>query len=485
MLKKLANNKVINYLVVTYSLFVVFYQTLYLIVPFRQLIANLGLSWLSPMLAVIGFGIFIWDILFDRIALKMKFCIPLIVLICVMGISSLLTIKYGIISNIKAIIWQIVQMLVLFPLCNRLSTVQWEKLLKKLYWLVSLVFVPAAAVSLFQYIFAIRYIAYVDGGKFRQGLYEGRLFGVFYSPHFYSLFMMLLVAWSIYYIIKSKDKIVYKLLYGCATLFYFLNAALSGTRSIIVGAICATFVVFFWFGKRFATKFKSKTVVKYGVSVLATVCVAVCIVVSFSVVSSVMPNLIYKTSSGQGYFDKLMPDEEIDGELITQRDDAELSNSSGNRFTIWKDYLSVTSDSPKSLLFGNSPGNYMVYIRDNYPDNYIVKYITEEKYPVMYAQKLIYDTHNAYVGAFATTGVVGTGILFAFLALILFRVMRYITKKESVSFNVYMLFAIWIFILISSFFESDLFFKCTSISLIFWVVSGLLVKVTANREENI
>ena len=118
MLKKLANNKVINYLVVTYSLFVVFYQTLYLIVPFRQLIANSGLSWLSPMLAVIGFGVFIWDILFDRIALKMKFCIPLIMLICVMGISSLLTIKYGITSNIKAIIWQIVQMLVLFPLCN-------------------------------------------------------------------------------------------------------------------------------------------------------------------------------------------------------------------------------------------------------------------------------------------------------------------------------------------------------------------------------
>ena len=125
----------------------------------------------------------------------------------------------------------------------------------------------------------------------------------------------------------------------------------------------------------------------------------------------------------------------------------------------------------------------MVYIRDNYPDNYIVKYITEEKYPVMYAQKLIYDTHNAYIGAFATTGVVGTGILFVFLALILFRVMRYITKKESVSFNVYMLFAIWIFILISSFFESDLFFKCTSISLIFWIVSGLLVKVTANQED--
>ncbi len=486
MLKKLANNKEINYLVVAYSLFIVFYQMLYLIVPFRQLIASLGLTWLSPLLAVVGFGVFVWDMLFNRIALKMKFCYPLIMLICVMGISSLLTVKYGITSNVKAIIWQIVQMLVLFPLCNRLSAVQWGKLLKKFYLVVSLVFIPAAVVSLYQYIFAIRYVAYVDGGKFRQGLYEGRLFGVFYSPHFYSLFMMILVAWSIYYIIKSKDKIVYKAFYAFAAFIYFLNAALSGTRSIIVGAVCATFVVFLWFRKKIATKINSKTVFKNGISAFATVCVAICVVVSFSVVSSVMPNFIYKGSSSHSNSDNMMPDEEIfEEEVITQRDDTELSSSSGNRFTIWKDYLSVTSACPGSLLFGNSPGNYMVYIRDNYPDNYIVKYITEEKYPVMYAQKLIYDTHNAYIGAFATTGIVGTSILFVFLALILFRAMRYIIKKESVSFDVYILFAIWIFILISSFFESDLFFKCTSISLIFWIVSGLLVKVTTNQDDKI
>ena len=148
--QKLANNKTINKLIIVYAFTVLSYQILYLIIPFRQAVESLRLDFISPLLAVIGFFIFAWDLLIDRTFFKTKYSYLLIGLIAVMIISSLINAEYGLVDNIKAIIWQISQLLVIFPLYKRVSKEEIAKILKIYFPFVSIIFVVAKLVSLFQ-----------------------------------------------------------------------------------------------------------------------------------------------------------------------------------------------------------------------------------------------------------------------------------------------------------------------------------------------
>ena len=96
----------------------------------------------------------------------------------------------------------------------------------------------------------------------------------------------------------------------------------------------------------------------------------------------------------------------------------------------------------------------------------------------MYSKELIYDTHNAYIGAFVMAGILGVILLMIFLVCGFVRTVRYIANNKKVSLSVYTILAVVVLILAASFFESDLFFRCTSTSVIFWLVTGILLMVT-------
>lgn len=473
--QKLANNKTINKLIIVYAFTVLSYQILYLIIPFRQAVESLRLEFISPLLAVIGFFIFAWDLLIDRTFFKTKYSYLLIGLIAVMIISSLINAEYGLVDNIKAIIWQISQLLVIFPLYKRVSKEEIAKILKIYFPFVSIIFVVANLVSLFQYFASIGYNTRYDGGLVRQGFLEGRLFGIFGSPHFASLFMLILAIASVYFAVSSDKKTV-KILYGAAMIIYFLYAVASGTRSVIVAAACTAFiVVLLWAYNRYSFKKCVKPLLKSAICVVMSICVAVGTVVVFNVSDKAMKGII------RIYADSIDNDtsgtDENTGEIMLDRADVSNENISNHRFEIWEDYFTVATDRIDTLILGMAPGSYMVSIRENFPNLFVVKYI-KENYPLMYSKELIYDTHNAYIGAFVMAGILGVILLMIFLVCGFVRTVRYIAKNKKVSLSVYTILAVVVLILAASFFESDLFFRCTSTSVIFWLVTGILLMVT-------
>lgn len=470
---KLADNKIINKLIIIYAFTVLSYQILHLIVPFRQLIVFLHLSSLSSVLAVVGFGIFVWDLLIDRVFLKTKFVYPLIAILGLMLISTFLRRDYGIISNLKVIIWQISQLLVIFPLYNRIDKAALSKLIGKYFFVISVIFVVTNIIGLVQFFTVTRYEAWYDGGYIRQGFSEGRLFGVYASPHYGSLFVLVLSAGSVYYAVGA-NKLCKKIVCYTAALIHFLYAVASGTRSVIIGTaatLCLISFLISW--KRFGAR-------KINAVLRAVICVALAIVVAvgsvglFTLTDKAMHSILYAAIDE----DEISKEEE---NLELERTDVDFSNISNHRFEIWKNYFQAVSARVDTLLFGMSPGSYMSYVKDNFPDLFIVEYI-KENYPRMYEKNLIYDTHNAYFGALATTGVIGVLMVFTFLIFGFVRSARFILKSRKVSAAVYAIISVVVFILITSFFDTDIFFKCTSTSVIFWLTTGMLLKFTSPNE---
>ena len=144
-----------------------------------------------------------------------------------------------------------------------------------------------------------------------------------------------------------------------------------------------------------------------------------------------------------------------------------------------EEYLDIVFDKPISAVFGLSLGEYQKIITTEYSDKYIVQYIMNS-HPSMFERGYIYDTHNAYVGALIMTGIAGILTLFVFLIMGLIQILKVLSKKQSTELLVF--FAILVFILITSFFDSDLFFRCTSTSVLFWLISGFALKYCQEQQ---
>lgn len=486
---KLADNKYINNLIIFYIFAVLFYQITYMIVPVRQFYRLTYLYSVSQFLAVAGFAIAFWDLLTKRIFLKTKYTYFLLGLLAIMAVSALLSIKTGLVSNVKSIIWQSAQMLVLFPMSYRISKEDMAKLLKKSFLVLSAIFITSDLIALYHYYTLTHYITIYEKAKIRQGFYGGRLFGLYSSPHFSSVFMFIMIFATIYFLINTK-RTFERILYIFAITVYFAYIVASGTRSVLVGFVCTTAVIaFLLMYKILVIKNRFIGFVRVSVSILVSIALAFGAVSIYKITDKTQKSILALTIQKNNNANK--PDKNEDKydenseflDLPLERTDTGKGHDISNgRFAIWRDYVQILSGNTVSLIFGKSPGNYMKYIKENFPGRFIVKYI-KKNYPVMFAKGLIYDTHNAYLGAFASTGLLGLLLLMIFLVCGFVRSVRYILKSGKISSGVFITLAIILFILSSSFFDSDLFFKCTSTSVIFWLTTGILLKITEPVSE--
>ncbi len=504
--EKKNSGKYIQMSIIGYILAVLIYQAFYLVLPFRYVLTRLHLTFLSPLLAVVGFALLLWDTITDRTFLKMKESLILIGILCTLLVSVLLNYQYGFIDSVKSFIWQSVQMLLLFPACTRLSSSQWSKMLKRLYYILSAVLFPACLISLAQFFLEIGYIVPDVEGSIRQGFLEGRLFGLFTSTHYSSVLMVMMLLASIYCCIKSEKKFC-KFCYGLIGVVYFVVAVLSGTRSVIVAlAVSALPVTFVYVLKRGSCKQGAKMVLTVLKGMALAVAAAAMVVCAFWMTDKVCKAAVIEVAqlrnhaaddpgldstvkppdelgeAMQDEFDDLseQPTEFMDQEQLQdslKRHDIDASNISNNRFKIWQNYLYAVSQDPLRIVFGASLGGYMDYVNRNFPDLYIVEHI-KNSYPLQYQSGLIYDTHSAYIGAYAMGGLLGVLGLLLFIVVLVVKGIRYLVKNENIPCEFYVYITVLIFMLTVSFFDSDLFFRCTCTSVFFWFFSGFYTRMT-------
>lgn len=460
-----------------YTAAVLLYQIFWQIVPVRVFLCNTGLDMLSTLLALAGFAFLAVDIFIERTVIQSRYSICLLAAVGVMCVSSLMYIGYGWTNNAKVIIWQTVQMFLIYSLYLRMDTQQIKNYLRNMFLVVAAVFAVAVMVSIYQFVMQISYITSVDGGNCRQGFQEGRLFGVFGSIYFASLLITILGIGSVYCMLRAH-KLWKKILLGIQAALFFIYIVLSGTRSILVGILCGVIICSVIITRSIISRKKFSSSVWKSILCI-TSAAAVCVVIAYGaydgshkLLSRIPEWAGTENAEGNG-------GEDISSSLtddVLERPDIK-GDISNNRFKIWGDYISCTLPHIKSALFGYSPGNYMEIIKQEYPDKYIVQYI-RDNYPLMFSLNRIYDTHNGYLAVFAGSGLLGIIAMGAFLILFGLRTLKYFIKNKRVSgFSVLVVTALAV-ILTSVFFDSDLFYKCTSTSVMFWMLAGFMMKIT-------
>ena len=464
-----------------YIFALVLYQTLWQIVPVRVFLLNTGLDIISPALAVLGFAFLVADVFIEKTVFQSKYCIFLIAVVAIMGISSLLYINYGWIDNAKVIVWQVVQMFLLYSLYLRMDSKQIKIYLGYIFGVVSVIFMMAVIVSLCQFLFQTSYNVQMDGGVYRQGFQEGRLFGIFGNINHASLLMCFMGIGAIYCLTILNKKWL-KILMGIQTMLSFIYVVLTGTRSALVCMIFAVILCAFVSMRNIAYK-KNFCKLKFRRFICAAGVSIICAGMLFAIYLGVHKVMV-KVPVWIGTVNLAVNDnEDLPGDIITEPDRQDINSGdiSNNRFKIWKDYLQCDLSNIKSILFGYSPGNYMKIIKDNFPDYYIVEY-AQEKYPQAYIENQIYETHNSYLTLLTGTGLVGFVIMGAFLVLSVLSALKCFITRRYISNYAILLMVMLGMILIFNIFESVLFYAYTSISVVFWLMMGILAKETELTE---
>lgn len=458
-----------------YAAIIVIYQALWTLVPIRWAAACIGLHKLLPLLAPIGTLLILVDLLKDRIVFKSKYWFLLVASLGLMVISSLLYYRYGVSENLKVIIWQANQMLLLYSLYIRIGIADFKRLFKLIFNIIPWALTAGVLVSLYQYVFAISYRCELGNTSFRQGLQEGRLFGVFTSVHYATVLILLTSIVLLYFLFKTQSRVA-KTVYILQIALFFIYIVLSGTRSVLVALLCGDvvgsilLVVRYVKSKNISLRFPKMFLYNASVAIASVLCILVLYNGTKSMSVSFYQFIHQDSQIGTG--DGNEENEENDVPIL-DREDVNSGDVSNHRFQIWRDYFNCVSSQATSVIFGMTPGNYMKIIYEEFPDTYIVQYIVDN-YPNMILEGRIYDTHNAYLNLYVSTGILGVLVIGLFIILSIKDALVYLVRSPKISSFFIMVSICLIIIGVASFFDTDLFFKCSSASLLFWLFCGLL-----------
>lgn len=491
MTTKCTNHKLLWNITVGYVITVLLYQVLYLLIPFQVFISKSVLQYLSPALAMVGFGLLGLNLILDRQFLEIRHCwLQLGMLVC-LTISALVNYRYGFVNNVKGLIWQSVQMLLITTVISRQCELNWKRIVKALFLLLSVVLFVSNMISFYQYFHMIGYNVHVNSYEIRQGLLEGRLFGIYNNPYDSSLISSIMTLAAIYYLSQGKN-IRTKIAYALIALESFVMTALTGSRSAVVALAGTVFLFTLCVVLHRSTLKKiSDTAYKVLVGIVAGVAALGVVIGAFSLTHRICKGIAAEVQSSMNQNGEIILPSEKDDAMIEpgmeleeqyDREDVNASNISNNRFEIWHDYFEVMRQNPHVAIIGASAGGYMPYIFANHPDLYIVSHMVK-CYPNMIAHSRIYDTHNGYISAMISGGLITMVLLVVFLVSLTVKGLKSLYRQKTMSAELLLELSILSFLLIDAFFATDLFFKCTIGSVLFWINYGFMVRNIRNTAE--
>lgn len=476
---------IINHVIMVYLGLVMLCFTLYTIAPFVTFIGKTPFYSSKSYLGILGGLLLVVDLFTNRGLWRGPYVIALYTVAAISVVSSLLTISYGIKQNLFLLCWTAVQFALFYSCAWRVSRDAFRKYVKILYFTLLGVWLIACCVSLWQYLFQIGY-TYVadprsdDASLVRQGFYGSRLFGIFNPLNHSAYVSLMLLLGGVYYFAKAK-RTWQRIALGISGLILFSHIMLSNSRSAAVSMLVCVFIGIWclsWSRSRFS-----------GWKKLALACalalaVAVCCVPVFNTVKAAAGKVPYLIESitAPDPTDPTDPTAETEPEPeedLLEREELE-GNVSNDRFRIWGEYLGLADDIG---LLGLSPGNYMPYIRDHYPDLFIVQYVRDH-FPAKYDAGVIYHVHNGYLMVLVSTGILGVLALAVYLVLCVARCLRHIARSAQLAPSFVVLLMIAASGAVSAFFDKGIFFMDSAPTFYFWFALGILMYVTKKENSN-
>ena len=362
-----------------------------------------------------------------------------------LGISTLLNREYEFTGNILGTATFTAQLIVFYCLARMMPEQMLAGCMRRTALFTSLFWTPGCAISLYQYIANIHYTTLNADFRFiRQGIIDGRLFGLFSDPNFAAFTSLLIILLLVFTLRTWKHKIF--VCYGAVCIF--INMAyiiMSNSRTIYITAVGTLlfFVLLATYRRHRQEETMDKRLMKRDF-VRNTL-------IALASVAAVYAAIFF-SMQGIGYV--VAPDRDIDDMV---REDVNLENLSNNRTTIWKNYVTLYTDKP---LFGFSVRSALPYATSKYPDGYLAK--TQ------------YVTHNGYLSLLVETGLTGFLVMGAFFLLTFVQFIKRVRKKEAHSDSYVLFTAITAAVLMFLFCFHDVFFTVNIETMLLFIAIGFI-----------
>lgn len=445
--------RIVNHAVMLYIVVSIAVCCIGRIIPINKLIGTNLNSMMFNLLAFFGAMLLFIDFFTTKCWKKGKNIFVLYGFVCIIFLSSVWNYRYGVVDNVKTIVWTIIQIGLIYTFYNRFDRSEVTIFLNRIWQILNTGWFFPVIYSLYQFMILEKYKTRIDGRYVRQGFYENRLFGIFNDPN-YAAVTSLCVMISCVYLLKRVKNKFYDVFLIINLIVQFLYIVLSGSRT---AQVCMIVVlgVYGWLRWHINNRKEERTLRK---KILGYVCIpflsAAIVSGAFAVGQKgvlLLPMSYFYLTTGE------IPESiQFDGEdELTKRKDGQADNISNNRSTIWKAYLEGMKG---DILLGGSPRNVLEK--------------WQEKNPTGYLAETNYETHNGYLYVLVGTGILGLSVLFIYAILYARRVILHVIDTIQLADEFIFIAAILITILTYVFFFTDLFFIHSLTSVLFWLHCG-------------
>lgn len=366
--------------------------------------------------------------------------------LAVLCISTLINYSYQLFDNLYGIVTFGFQLVLFYLMGRTLTDLEWDSIIHKVILCCSVLWDIACGASLVQFFLNISYTTQyaADHGTVRQGITDGRLFGLFSDPNF-AAFTSLLLLVGLWHIRNKKAHLCHKIFIWLSMGLNVMYIIMSNSRTVYLSVIgTVLFYVLLVSYKKYQTQDKSGLCMLKHLLIRSVVTLLLLLAAYFAILMTL-----------RGIAKIIIPDRDTAVEMV--RDDVNGENISNNRFTIWQAYFELYRERP---VFGFSTRGALPYATANHPDSYLAK--TQ------------YVTHNSYLSLLVETGAAGFCIMAAFLLLLFIQSIKRVQDKKSVS-DTYVLFSSWLAaIMIFCICFHDIFFTLNMETMLFLSSLGFL-----------
>lgn len=391
------------------------------------------------------------------------------------GVSLALNYQYGVVNQIKLMVWMGMQFLLLFASDDRKRTADHKKVFYVLAVTYLVYMFLACLISLVMMAFQYGEIMEVqtDAGVSQMitGFVWGRLWGVFTDPNYAATTASVAVILSLYLFSAFKNTFM-RVFLTVNIVVQVIYISFSDSRTGLVAMFLGIGVYFFcWMmTKRKKIKIRS-AVLRSAVCVVAAVAVAGSCLVVIDAVKVGYNTIIISQTGTEEPGNPSDPEEETppEKELVGREQDLE-NDFSNRRFDLWEASLEIIADRP---VFGVSYLNLMQYTEDHFPENYLVNN-DHGKFG---------NYHNMLFNIAAGQGLLGLAIFIAAGAIAGIKSIKRVSKEIDEPDGMFYIaaFSVAVTLLSSSMFVSELVYVNSANATIFWYLAGILV--AKNRNE--
>lgn len=468
------------------------FKIIYLMLGFfnyNSLTANSTLlTYCSYGVTLIGVCYFLYRIVHFNKYKKSKGIIILFLFFLSYIVSSVVTIHYGVVSNIKALIWLGIQFFLLYAYDNDRTV---DKIKKEGIIIGWIIIVYTFVMSLMGIVcLALMYNNYqvVNGVATITGFLWNRLWGFYSDPNYGAVISIISVLLSFFYIMKYKRTgITFLLIINIITEMFYV--AFSDSRTAQVSMVA----MFIWATVIFARKVNFiqvlKPILRFVVICVITITVVVSSFVSIRGLTTIgnmyLSSVTNPNSSLFYWFDAEKNDNHISNGDVTE--DLEINSSvigrpiedmgsdggdiSNRRFAIWQSAVEVFKT---KAVTGVSFRNIIPYALEYLPKTYIVNN----------DQSSFASMHNLFMDVLVSQGLLGISLFIIFVVLVLVTVFKKLYKLNKQDYIFYAsILSVIVPIFVSSFFYSEILYINTSGSVIFWIALGYVMNLSDKLKE--